>query len=64
MLNRLARINKVEDPETRADLLRKFLADHGRVAAAMLHDPALADAVTVEAVSKLVQGMNKAKTKG
>ena len=64
MLKRLERINAIEDSATKVDALRKFLKDHGNVAAAMLHDPSLADAVTVEAVSKLVKGMNEKPRKG
>jgi 2'-5' RNA ligase len=59
MLARLRAIARVEDPDTRKTMLQKFLADHGKIAAAMLHDDSVAREVSTQSVSSFVKAMNK-----
>ncbi len=57
MLERLQAIADVPDVPTQRRMLQKFLRDHDKISAAMMHDDGLAKTITPELVRQFIAGM-------
>lgn len=57
ILKRLEAISKIEDPETRQEMLRKLLKDHKQLAEAIGHDDSVAKAIAPSVIKNFLTGM-------